>query len=68
MFGKKVKSRMHISVAVAQKDVLPYLRVIFENSPEMATGLTQWFNFDEEEVIYIAGGKRQANKILKLAK
>lgn len=64
--GKKVKSRMHISVALAQKDVLPYLKVIFENNPEMAAGLTGWFNFDEEEVGYVAGGKRQANKILKL--
>jgi hypothetical protein len=64
--GKKIKARMHVSVAVAQKDVLPYLKVIFENNLEMAAGLTEWFNFGEEELDYIAGGKRQANKILKL--
>jgi len=64
--GTKIKLKMHVSVAVAQKDVLPYLRVIFESNPGMAAGLTEWFNFDEEEVGYIAGGKRQAKTILKL--
>ena len=57
---------MHMSVAVAQKDVLPYLKIIFESNPGMAAGLTDWFNFDEEEVNYIAGGKRKAKTILKL--
>jgi replication factor C large subunit len=64
--GKKIKRRMHISTLVAQKDVLPYLKVIFESNPQMAAGLTKWFNFDEEEVNYIAGGKRQAKAILKV--
>ncbi len=65
--GKKVKRRMHISVAVAEKDVLPYLKVIFENNVQMAAGLAHWFNFSEDEVSYIAGGKRQGKKIGKLA-
>jgi len=64
--GKKIKRRMHISVAQAQKDVLPYLKVIFESNPQMAAGLTEWFSFDEEEVNYIASGKRQAKVILKV--
>ncbi len=64
--GKKIKRRMHTSVASAQKDVLPYLQVIFENNPEMAGGLTEWFKFAEEEVNYIAGGKKQAKAIIKL--
>ncbi len=64
--GQKIKQRMHISVSTAQKDVLPYVRVIFENDPQMAAGLTEWFNFNEEEVIYIASGKRRAKSILKL--
>jgi len=63
--GKKIKRRMHVSVAVAQKDVLPYLRIIFESSPQMAAGLAGWFAFGEEEVGYIAGGKKQAKAILK---
>jgi replication factor C large subunit len=66
--GKKIKQRMHISVAIAQKDVLPYLKIIFENNPQMAAGLADWFNFDEDEVSYIAGGKRQAKAILESMK
>lgn len=62
--GKKIKQRMHVSVAVAKKDILPFLKVIFESNPLMAAGLTRWFNLNEEEVIYVAGGKRQAKTIL----
>lgn len=68
VIGKKIKRRMHISAVAAQKEVLPYLRIIFENNPQMAAGLTGWFNFDEEEVNYIAGGKRKAKAILKTLK
>ena len=64
--GQKIKRRMHISVATSQRDVLPYVRVIFESNPQMAAGLTKWFRFSEEEVDYIAGGKRRAKAILKL--
>lgn len=64
--GQKIKRRMHISVVTAQNDVLPYIRIIFESSPQMAAGLTKWFRFSEEEVDYIAGGKRRAKAILKL--
>ncbi|TET57458.1 replication factor C large subunit [Candidatus Bathyarchaeota archaeon] len=65
--GQKIKRRMHISVVTAQNDVLPYVRIIFESSPQMAAGLTKWFRFSEEEVDYIAGGKRRAKAILKLS-
>ena len=64
--GQKIKRRMHVSVATAQKDVLPYVKVIFENDSQMAAGLTEWFSFGEEEVEYIAGGKRRTKAILKL--
>jgi len=63
--GKKIKRKMHLSTRVAKKEVLPYLRIIFDNNPQMAAGLTSWFNFTEEEVNHVAGGKRQAKKILK---
>lgn len=65
--GQKIKRRMHISVVTAQNDVLPYVRIIFESSPQMAAGLTKWFRFSEEEVDYIAGGKRRGKAILKLS-
>ena len=63
--GKKIKRKMHLSTKVARKEVLPYLKIIFDNNPQMAAGLTSWFNFTEEEVNHVAGGKRQAKKILK---
>jgi len=64
--GKKVKRRMHISVAVAQKDVLPYLEIIFEGNTDMAAGIANWFNFKEDEVSYITGNKKQAKNIIKV--
>ena len=66
--GAKIKRRMHLSFSSAQREVLPYLHVIFENNPPMAAGLTRWFDFDAEEVEYIAGGERKAKAILKSAK
>lgn len=63
--GKKIKRRMHVSAVLAQKDVLPYLRVIFESSSDMAAGLAGWFDFNEDEINYIAGSKRQGKAILK---
>jgi replication factor C large subunit len=64
--GAKIKKRMHVSVGSAVKDVLPYLLTIFRNNPHMASGLTNWFNFDEEEINYLAGGKRKTKAILKI--
>jgi replication factor C large subunit len=66
--GGKIKRRMHVSVATAQRDILPYLKVVFENNPQMASGLTGWFDFDEEEVEYIAGNKKKAKTIIKSAR
>ncbi len=66
--GGKIKRRMHVSVAVAQKDVLPYVKVIFESNAQMASGLADWFDFNVEEVGYLAGGKRQTKAILKSSK
>jgi replication factor C large subunit len=57
--GEKIKRRMHVSVAAARKDILPYVRVLFENSPSMATGLGQWFDFDEEEAGYVSGSQKK---------
>jgi replication factor C large subunit len=63
--SKKIKERMHVSTTVAKKDVLPYLKIIFESDLQMAAGLAAWLKFAEEEVTYVAGGKRQAKAILK---
>jgi replication factor C large subunit len=66
--GRKIGRRLHISTAVSQRDVLPYLRIIFEENPRMAAGLSEVFRLSEDEVIFVAGGKRKANPILKTLK
>jgi len=64
--GLKVKKRCHISANRATKEILPYLRIIFENNAEMAAGLTKWLDLDEAMIEYLAGGKRQTKTIIKL--
>jgi hypothetical protein len=41
----------------ASKEVLPYLKIIFKNSSEMADGLAKWLDLDEEMIAYISGGE-----------
>jgi len=63
--GLKIKKRCHISASRATKEILPYLRIIFENNAEMAAGLTKWLDLDEAMIEYLAGGKRQTKAIIK---
>jgi len=63
--GLKIKRRCHISANRAAKEILPYLRIIFENNAEMAAGLVKWFDFDEATIEYLAGTKKQAKAVLK---
>ena len=53
--GLKIGRRCHVSADRAAKDVIPFLRVIFQNDPEMRKGLARWFGLDEEMVNYIMG-------------
>ncbi len=55
--GMKIGRRCHISSARAAKDVIPYLRVIFQNNAEMKAGLARWFDLDEDMVEYLSGMK-----------
>jgi len=66
--GLKIKRRCHISARGATREILPYLRIIFENNAEMAAGLTKWLDLDEAMIEYLAGGKRQTKAVLKLSK
>ena len=63
--GMRIRRRCHISSVRATREVLPYLRIIFESNAEMAAGLTRWLDLDEDMVEYLAGGKRQAGAITK---
>jgi len=52
--GMKIRRRCHVSSSVAVKEVLPYIRIIFENNSDMAAGLAKWLDLDEEMTNYIA--------------
>lgn len=63
--GMKVRKKCHISARRSVREVLPYLKIIFENNMEMAASLTDWLDLDQKMVEYLAGNKRQAKKIMK---
>jgi len=52
--GMKVGKRCHVSSARAVKEILPYMRVIFESNHEMGAGLAKWFDLDEDMINYLA--------------
>jgi replication factor C large subunit len=60
--GKKIKQRCHISAFRASREVLPYLKIIFGNDSEMATGLAKWLDLDSEMVEYLAGSGEKAER------
>jgi len=55
--GVKIKKRCHISSTRAAKEVIPYLRVIFQNNAEMKNGLAKWLDLDEDMVNHISEKK-----------
>jgi replication factor C large subunit len=62
--GMKIWKRCHISATRSSKEVMPYLKIIFENNPEMAAGLSNWLDLDEDMIEYLAGNKKQTKTIL----
>ena len=56
--GMKIRKKCHISAVTAVKEILPYLRIIFENNKEMAEGLAEWLDLDEDMIEYLAGKKK----------
>jgi replication factor C large subunit len=63
--GARIKRRMHVSVRVAAREILPYVRVIFQSNPLWAAGLVRWFDFSEEMVEYVAQGKKFVRAVQK---
>jgi hypothetical protein len=64
LIGMKVKRKMHVSSTRAVRDVLPYLRVIFETNAEMAAGIAKSLDIDEDMIRYLAGSEGRAKAIL----
>jgi replication factor C large subunit len=63
--GQKVKRRSHISAFRASREVVPYLKIIFNNNVDMAVGLAKWLDLDSEMVVYLAGSEGKAEEIVK---
>ncbi len=65
LIGMKIRRRMHVSSVRAVKEILPYIRVIFEDNAEMAAGIAKWLDLDESMIGYLAGSTGQARAIVK---
>jgi len=64
LIGMKIRRKMHISSVRAVKEILPYIRVIFEDNAEMAAGLAKWLDLDEDMIGYLAGSEGRAKAIV----
>jgi replication factor C large subunit len=64
--GSKIKRKCHVSALRASKEILPYLKIIFNNDVEMAAGLARWLDLDQEMVKYVAGSEEKALAVSKL--
>ncbi len=62
--GIKIRRKCNISSVRAVKEVLPYIRIIFEGNPKMAAGIAKWLDLDESMIEYLAGNKRQTKAII----
>jgi replication factor C large subunit len=56
--GYKIKRKCHISAVRASKEILPYLRIIFQNNAQMAAGIAKWLDLDSEMIEYLAGSEK----------
>jgi replication factor C large subunit len=61
--GLKIRRKCHISAARASNEVLPYLRIIFQNDVHKAAGIAKWLDLDEDMIEYVVGTKAKAGKI-----
>jgi replication factor C large subunit len=64
--GAKVKRKNHISAKRASKEVIPYLKIMFNNNAEMAAGLAKWLDLSQEMVEYLVDNEKKAEDIVKL--
>jgi len=51
--GMKIRRKCHVSSGQAVKEILPYIRIIFENNSEMAAGIARWLELDEDMINYL---------------
>lgn len=63
--GSKIKKRCHISTNRAKKEILPYIRIIFEDNALNAAKMAKWLDLDEAMIGYLAASKKQTKAIMK---
>ena len=63
--GSKIKKRCHISANRAKKEILPYIRIIFENNTHNAAEMAKWLDLDAAMIEYLAATKKQTKAIMK---
>ncbi len=51
--ASKVASKSHCSSYVASRDILPFLRVVFQNDEKMARDLAEFFDFARSDVEFL---------------
>ena len=66
--GAKLGSKVHMSTDRAAKEVLPYLRIIFEDNSQMASSIAEWLDLDADMISFIRGTKEEAGTEKKPAR
>jgi hypothetical protein len=49
----KIGSRCHVSLRVANRDFIPFLKVIFKNDPVLASQTAQWLSLGKDDIGYL---------------
>lgn len=57
--GRRIGRKCHLSSSRAIKEVLPYLRIIFQNNPKMGRGIARWLDLSDEMIAYISGEEKE---------
>jgi replication factor C large subunit len=55
--GRRISEKCHLSISRAIVEVLPYLRIIFQNNPKMGEKIARWLNLTDKMVAYIVKWK-----------
>ncbi|MHA1707512.1 MAG: replication factor C large subunit [Candidatus Heimdallarchaeaceae archaeon] len=64
--AKKSIKKLHCSKSLFEKEVFPYLKIIFNSDPKMAAGIAVWLQFDEDDINFLTSNSKQlTNSILE---
>lgn len=62
--GLKIGKKFHLSTTRSNKEVIPYLEIIFQNNPEMAAGISNWLELEDGMIEYLTKSKKQHRAII----